>query len=56
VPTASWSGSVLFEGTAARPDLRLFGSAQARFGAVEGRLSRAGGGEVYVGGVAVPRP
>ncbi|MBB5518524.1 DUF2807 domain-containing protein [Amphiplicatus metriothermophilus] len=53
--TIDGSGLVQFEGTAVRPDLRLFGSAEARFGAVEGRLSRAGGGEIHVGGVEVPR-
>lgn len=53
--TIDGSGLVSFEGTAARPVLRLFGSAEARFGAVEGRLFRAGGGEVYVAGALVPK-
>lgn len=49
------SGGVLFEGEAVRPDLRLSTSAEVRLGSVSGRLKRAGGGDVYVGGDLVER-
>jgi hypothetical protein len=49
------SGAVFFEGVAERPDLRLFGSAEVRIGEVRGRMERAGGGEVYVGGKLIER-
>lgn len=46
--TIDGSGGVFFLGAAADPDLRLAGSAEVRLGSVEGRIRRAGGGEVYV--------
>lgn len=49
------SGGVFFEGTAVRPILKLFGSSEVQMGAVEGRITRAGGGEVYVGGKLIER-
>lgn len=42
------SGGVFFGGTAVRPDLRLSGSAEVRMGALSGRLTHIGGGEVYI--------
>lgn len=49
------SGGVFFRGLAVQPDLRLFGSAEVRLDSVKGRIARAGGGEVYVGGALMPR-
>lgn len=42
------SGGVFFGGTAIQPDLRLSGSAEVRMGAMTGRLTHVGGGEVYI--------
>ena len=42
------SGALYFDGSADQPDLRLFGSSEVRLGQVTGRLSHAGGGEVFV--------
>lgn len=49
------SGGVFFDGQAVQPDLRLFGSSEVRMGSVSGRITRAGGGEVHVGGKLVER-
>jgi len=49
------SGGVFFEGTAVQPDLRLSGSAEVRMGAMTGRLTRFGGGEVYVADKLIER-
>ena len=49
------SGGVEFGGTAVQPELKLFGSAEVRMGAVSGRITRAGGGEVYVAEKLVPK-
>ncbi|HXI87664.1 MAG TPA: hypothetical protein VNH64_09405 [Parvularculaceae bacterium] len=54
--TIDGSGGVFFDGTAVDPELRLHGSAEARLGAVEGRIMRPSpDGAVYVGGKLVPR-
>ena len=42
------SGGVYFGGEASQPDLRLYGSSEVRLGSVTGRITRHGGGEVYV--------
>lgn len=49
------SGLVYFDGAAVEPDLKLYGSAEVRLGALSGRLTRAGSGEVYVAGKLVER-
>ena len=49
------SGGVEFGGTAVQPELKLFGSAEVRMGAVSGRITRAGGGDVYVADKLVPK-
>ncbi len=49
------SGLVYFDGAAVLPDLKLFGSAEVRLGSLTGRLTRAGGGEVYVAGKLVEK-
>ena len=56
VATIDGSGEAVAEGTAVNPELRLYGSPIVRFGAVEGRITRHGGGDVYVGGELVKRP
>jgi len=48
--TIDGSGEVVVEGTAVDPELRLYGSPVVRLGAVEGRVTRHGMGDVYVGG------
>lgn len=48
--TIDGSGEVVVEGTAVDPELRLYGSPVVRLGAVEGRVTRHGVGDVYVGG------
>jgi len=48
--TIDGSGGVYLEGVAVQPDLRLYGSSVVRMDAVSGRITRAGGGEVFVGG------
>ena len=48
--TIDGSGGVYFEGVAVSPTLRLNGSPTVRLGGVEGRVTRHGRGEVYVGG------
>lgn len=47
--TIDGSGGVFHEGTAVSPDLRLYGSPTVRLSSVEGRITRHGAGEVYVG-------
>lgn len=56
VATIDGSGEVILEGTAVNPELRLYGSPIVRFGAVEGRITRHGMGEVTVGGKPAARP
>lgn len=56
VATIDGSGEAIAEGTAVNPELRLYGSPIVRFGAVEGRITRHGGGDVYVGDRLIPRP
>lgn len=46
--TIDGSGTVLMSGVAVDPDLRLYGSAEVRLGAVRGRINHQGSGEVYV--------
>ena len=46
--TIDGSGGVFFEGAVVGPDLRLSGSPEIRMRSVTGRISHAGGGEVYV--------
>lgn len=53
--TIDGSGGVYFDGNAHQPELRLFGSSEVRLGSVTGRLTRHGGGEVYVGDRLVPK-
>jgi hypothetical protein len=47
--TIDGSGGVYFEGVAVQPDLRLYGSAMVRMDSIKGRLTRSGGGQVYIG-------
>ncbi len=47
--TIDGSGGVFHEGTAVAPTLRLYGSPTVRLGGVEGRITRHGYGEVWVG-------
>jgi len=47
--TIDGSGGVFFDGAVIGPDLRLSGSPEIRMRSVTGRISHAGGGEVYVG-------
>jgi hypothetical protein len=49
------SGAVIVNGTAVQPELRLYGSAEVRLGAVEGRLMHYGSGKVFVGGKLVEK-
>lgn len=53
--TIDGSGGVVFEGAAHQPNLRLYGSSEVRLGSVTGRLTRAGAGDVFVGGDIVSR-
>jgi len=46
--TIDGSGGIFFDGVAASPKLRLFGSSEVRLASVSGRIDRAGGGLVYV--------
>ncbi len=50
------SGGVFHEGSAVAPTLRLYGSPTVSLGAVDGRITRHGRGEVYVGGKLVSKP
>lgn len=47
--TIDGSGEVVLEGVAVNPEVRLYGSSIVRLGSVEGRITRHGMGEVYVG-------
>ena len=53
--TIDGSGGVFHEGTAASPTLRLYGSPTVRLGGVEGRITRHGYGELWVGGKLVAK-
>lgn len=53
--TIDGSGGVFHEGVAVAPTLRLYGSPTVRLGSVEGRITRHGYGEVYVGGRLVAK-
>lgn len=53
--TIDGSGGVFHEGTAVAPTLRLYGSPSVHLGAVEGRVTRYGAGELLVGGKLVSR-
>lgn len=53
--TIDGSGTVLVSGVAVDPDLRLYGSAEVRLGAVRGRINHQGSGEVYVADKLVPK-
>lgn len=53
--TIDGSGETVLEGVAVNPELRLYGSSTVRLGSVEGRLTRHGMGEVYVGDKLAPR-
>jgi len=44
------SGGIFFRGDVVQPDLRLYGSSEVRMDSVNGRITRHGGGSVYVGG------
>lgn len=54
--TIDGSGSLIMEGAATSPTLRLYGSPVVRLGTVTGRITRHGAGEVYVGGKLVSKP
>ena len=54
--TIDGSGAVFHEGTAVAPTLRLYGSPTVRLGAVEGRVTRFGHGEVFIDGKLVSKP
>lgn len=54
--TIDGSGEAVLEGVAVNPELRLYGSSIVRLGSVEGRITRHGMGEVYVGDRLVARP
>lgn len=54
--TIDGPGGVFHEGTAVQPILRLSGSPTVRLGSVEGRITRHGYGEVFVGGKLIARP
>lgn len=56
IATIDGSGEAVLEGTAVNPELRLYGSPIVRFGNVEGRITRHGMGEVYVGEKLVAKP
>lgn len=47
--TIDGSGGVFHEGAAVAPTLRLYGSPTVRLGSVEGRITRHGYGELWVG-------
>lgn len=47
------SGGVFFNGDAHQPDLKLYGSSEVHMERVTGRITRVGGGSVYVGGEKV---
>ncbi|MEO1135121.1 MAG: hypothetical protein AAFW68_00750 [Pseudomonadota bacterium] len=45
------SGGVFFRGAVTQPDLTLYGSSEVRMDSVNGRMTRRGGGAVYINGV-----
>ncbi|MEQ8177156.1 MAG: hypothetical protein RIC52_05315 [Amphiplicatus sp.] len=49
------SGAVFFDGAAVRPELKLYGSSEVHMASVSGRITRHGGGEVYVDRKLVPK-
>lgn len=53
--TIDGSGQAILEGVAVDPTLRLYGSSIVRLGSIEGRITRHGMGEVYVGNKLVPK-
>lgn len=53
--TIDGSGTVVVDGQAVDPQLRLYGSSEVRMASVRGRITRAGQGEVYVGGKLQPK-
>lgn len=53
--TIDGSGTVLMSGVAVDPDLRLYGSAEVRLGAVRGRINHQGSGQVYVADKLAPK-
>lgn len=53
--TIDGSGGVVHEGTAVAPTLRLYGSPTVRLGGVEGRVTRHGYGELWIGGKLVAK-
>lgn len=53
--TIDGSGGVFHEGAAVAPTLRLYGSPTVRLGSVEGRITRHGYGELWVGGKLVAK-
>lgn len=50
------SGGVYFGGIANQPDLRLYGSSEVRLEKTAGRMTRSGGGDVYIAGAKISRP
>jgi hypothetical protein len=55
IATIDGSGGLFLEGSAESPELRLYGSPTVRLGRVTGRITRHGGGDVYVGERLLPR-
>lgn len=53
--TIDGSGGVFIDGSVSQPDLRLSGSAEIRMKSVTGRITRHGGGSVYVDGKLIER-
>lgn len=47
------SGGIMFGGAVTQPELKLYGSSEVRMDSVNGRITRHGGGTVYVGDVKV---
>lgn len=45
------SGGIFFRGAVTQPDLTLYGSSEVRMDSVNGRMTRRGGGAVYIDGV-----
>lgn len=53
--TIDGSGGVFFGGEVSEPDLRLYGSSEVRMGSVDGRITRSGRGDIYVGEKLIER-
>ncbi len=49
------SGGVYFRGAATQPELTLYGSAEVHLDSANGRITRHGGGTIYVGGVKLEK-